>query len=187
MAERVHEWAGSSQGGAGVRFDGLVVYFRNPRSPHAALFQPVMNPLEDKSPGGGTEQVGQPVVGVVAAAARRETLVPLVEPAGQRDDDDRAGEDRLPVRAIRPQPEKIRAEQTAAAEKVAEVRQLVEMIHPRPQFPPDRERGEHPQNGEPEQESGEPELRLPGKPRHFQSLRISSSIRSASHCFIIDW
>ena len=98
------------------------------------------------------------------------------------------GDDRLPIRIFRIPSEQPGANQAAAPEKVAEMHDLVQMRDRRDRTSlVDSERREYPKQAEPEQEAGEPEIRMPGKPRMPQSLRISSSSRSASHCFIIDW
>ena len=69
------------------------------------LLQPMMNPLERECSGGGTEDVGQQVVGIISTAAWRETLVILVQDACECDDDDGSADDELPVRGLWSAPE----------------------------------------------------------------------------------
>ena len=145
-----------------------------------------MNFFEQQGSRRGTEDVGQQVVGIVPTAAWGESLVVLVQPADQCNHEDSGRDYVFPIWPHGTDPEQTDAEQTTAAEEITEMLDLVEMRDRWRVIATDGERGTYPQDCEPEQECAQPELRIPWNLRHPQSLRISSSSRSASHCFIID-
>ncbi len=74
------------------------------------------------------EQVREPIENVIAAAAGGESLVPFIQPPdGGKNEHDR-GDDFFPSRALRVQAEQGGSEQAAAAEKIAEMLEFIDVM-----------------------------------------------------------
>jgi hypothetical protein len=129
----------------------------------------MMQALENEAAAGGSEEVGEPVVGVITTAARGEALVELIDDPDECEDADDGEDEKFPLWVLRMQPIEIGAEQAAAAEEVAEVLDLIEVINGRRDAAEAREGGQPAEDGKPENEATEPEVWAARNPKHVRS------------------
>jgi hypothetical protein len=145
-----------------------------------------MKSPKNQCPGDGSRKIRNPVVRIISAPPGSERLVILIQPTHQTHDDHRYAENQPPSGSHRIPAEQASAQQAGPAEKESKVLELIDMSHRRDISSGQRGGGNPPQNTEPKQEARKPKPRVAENLRHPHSLRISSSSRSASHCFIID-
>ena len=159
-----------------------------------------MDRAEDEGAEEGSKGVREPIKRIIPGAVLEKGLMVLVDHPDRREHE---GDDqeKLPARRSGPVVEGGR-EETSASEEVSEVKDLIEMGDLKEEessggveFVPVREEV---QGDEPDHEGGPPEgwMMFEGRSRHPEKTlsgqswsplrRISSSMRSASHCFIID-